>query len=106
MDWSATLGNNPNRPITQKPVATHQRLKLSNKDKLAIELNGFWSNAQPCAPHYEILKQPTRGKLLGIPPNLTYVTDSHSQGTDHFIYRVNDDLGSSNAASVMIDIAP
>lgn len=108
LDWSTTLGNNPYRHITQKPVALHQRLTLSNKDRIQIELNGSWSkNNKTLAltSRYEILRKPKLGNLLGTPPNLTYVPHPHKKGTDHFIYRVCDNEGSSNAASVIIDIA-
>lgn len=105
LDWSATLGNNPMRLITQKPVATHQRLMVSSKDKILIELNGSWSkNIKPLVLRYEILKKPKLGKLLGTAPNLTYIPHPNKQGTDHFVYRVRDNEGSSNAASVIIDI--
>jgi sialate O-acetylesterase len=106
LDWSATLGNNPMRLITQKPVAIHQRLSLSNKNNIVIELNGSWSkNIKPLVLRYEILKEPKLGKLIGTAPSLTYIPHPDTQGTDHFVYRVRDNEGSSNPASVIIDIA-
>lgn len=104
-DWSRTLGNDPRRPIAQKPVATHQRLSLSNNKEIPIKLNGRWSkNAAPRQQEYEIVTKPKLGKLTGTPPNLVYVPHSREHGTDHFIYRVKDEAGSSNTASVIIDI--
>jgi sialate O-acetylesterase len=104
-DWSATLGNNPKRPITQKPVATHQRFKLSSKDKVAIKLSGRWhKNAAPQIQQYEILRKPKLGRLTGMPPNLTYIPHNRKHGTDSFTYQVSDESGRSRPASVIIDI--
>jgi sialate O-acetylesterase len=105
-DWSRTLGNDPRRPITQKPVATHQRVKLTGNNEMTINLNGRWSkNAKPQLQEYEILIKPKLGKLVGLPPNLTYVAHTEEQGTDRFVYQVKDEAGISNAASIVIDIA-
>lgn len=102
-DWSATLGNNPKRPIHQLPVATHQRLSITTDNELAVTLGAQWVTTKtPENVVYEIVGKPKFGKLTGTPPNLTY--QASKKGVDKIVFRVKFDSLPSNTASIIIDI--
>lgn len=103
IDWSATLGNNPKRPIQQLPVATHQRLSVTTDNTLAVHLDTQWvSNRTAKSVVYEILEKPKFGKLSGTPPHLTY--QPTKKGVDKIVFKVKFNSLPSNTASIVIDI--
>jgi large repetitive protein len=55
---------------------------------------------------YSIVGQPTKGKLTGTAPNLTYVPNSDANGSDSFTFRASDGAANSNTATVSIVITP
>ncbi len=103
LDWSATLGNNPKRPIKQLPVATHERLSVTTNNEIALNLGAQWAkNAIPQHAVYEILEKPKFGRLTGTPPNLRY--QANKQGVDKIVFKVKIGELQSNSASIIIDI--
>jgi sialate O-acetylesterase len=103
LDWSATLGNNPKRPIQQLPVALHQRLSVAANNSLAVTLGTQWAkNKTPENAVYEILEKPKFGTLTGTPPHLSY--QARKPGLDKIVFRVKFDSLPSNIASILIDI--
>ncbi|HEX2084288.1 MAG TPA: Ig-like domain-containing protein [Solirubrobacteraceae bacterium] len=53
-----------------------------------------------------ITKQPLRGKLTGVPPEVTYTPNLGYLGPDHFTFKATDDKAESNAAQISIDVVP
>ncbi|MBC7343964.1 MAG: Ig-like domain-containing protein [Clostridia bacterium] len=55
---------------------------------------------------FELLDQPSRGKLLGAPPHLIYWPDKDFVGTERFSFRVIDPYGAFDIGFVEIRISP
>jgi len=104
-DWSATLGNNPKRPIKQLPVALHQQHTVATGDEVSIELLArLYDNHLPQLAVYEIIEQPKHGILRGTPPKLTYTAKINASGRDKLTFRAKFDTLTSNPASIVFDI--
>ena len=55
---------------------------------------------------YIMVGQPSKGKLTGTAPNLTYVPNPDANGSDSFTFRASDGAANSNTATVSIVITP
>jgi len=62
------------------------------------------SNEARAALQYTILTPPALGTLRGIAPNLTYTPNPDVNGSDSFVFRVDDQYGRSATATVSINI--
>jgi hypothetical protein len=62
------------------------------------------SNQARAALQYTILTPPALGTLRGIAPNLTYTPNPDVNGSDSFVFRVDDQYGRSATATVAINI--
>ena len=62
------------------------------------------SNEARAALQYTILTPPALGTLRGIAPNLTYTPNPDVNGSDSFVFRVDDQYGRSATATVAINI--
>jgi hypothetical protein len=62
------------------------------------------SNEARAALQYTILTPPALGTLRGIAPNLTYIPNPDVNGSDSFVFRVDDQYGRSATATVAINI--
>ena len=104
-DWSATLGNNPKRPIKQVPVAIHKRINAVLGTPISVELQGHWCKNTPSeARKFKLISKPKMGDLKGVAPNLIYHPHAEKTGTDRFTYRVSNQFSTSNLATIIIDV--
>jgi regulation of enolase protein 1 (concanavalin A-like superfamily) len=55
---------------------------------------------------WSIVSGPTKGKLSGTAPNLTYTPNSDTNGADSFTYKANDGSANSTDATVSITVTP
>jgi len=53
---------------------------------------------------YEIVEEPTHGKIVGTLPNIKYIPEKGYVGSDSFSYKVNDGSLDSNIAKVNIEV--
>ncbi|MCS6839199.1 MAG: Ig-like domain-containing protein [Roseiflexus sp.] len=89
-------------PETPPLVANDTLLSTQEDQPLSITLPV--SNDARAALQYTILTPPTRGVLRGIAPNLTYIPDPNANGSDSFVFRVDDQYGRSATATVSINV--
>ena len=55
---------------------------------------------------YRVISNPTHGRLSGVAPNLTYTPDPDYSGPDSFTFRASDGQFESDAATVVLYVAP
>ena len=89
-------------PETPSLIANDVSLNTQEDQSLAITLPV--SNNALAALQYTILTPPTLGALRGIAPNLTYLPNPNVNGSDSFVFRVDDQYGRSATATVSINI--
>lgn len=86
------------------PVAVSQTITLDEDTSATIKLTGSDPNDDPIK--FKLLTQPRYGNLTGEPPNLTYVPYENYNGTDSFIFLVQDGKTSSRFATISFAIRP
>lgn len=92
----------PNTPPTAiSPPAPHE-VNLAVTHPIVLKAtdseNSFLS--------YAVTSPPTKGKLSGQPPYLTYTSDYGFSGEDSFTFQVTDSEGLTDSATVLINVAP
>jgi hypothetical protein len=55
---------------------------------------------------YTIVSNPTKGTLIGTPPNLTYLPNTNAVGSDTFTFKANDGAEDSILATVTVTVTP
>jgi hypothetical protein len=90
----------PNLP----PVAYPQTLSLPEDTSLNITLTGCDPEGAPLSFH--ILEPPDHGTLSGTPPQLIYQPFTNFNGTDAFVFQVNDGRTNSVPATVTLTVRP
>ncbi|MCC7375359.1 MAG: tandem-95 repeat protein [Verrucomicrobiales bacterium] len=90
--------------VNDRPIATPATLSLTENTAATLVLKGTDVEGSPLT--YAIATQPSKGKLTGTAPNLTYTPSTNFNGTDSFTFTVSDGLLTSTAASVTFNIAP
>lgn len=90
--------------INSPPVANSQNVNAVEDQSQGITLTATDANGQNLT--FSIVSNPTKGALIGSPPNLTYVPQNNQNGPDSFTFQANDGLASSATATVSISIAP
>jgi hypothetical protein len=86
------------------PIADNQAVEVTAGEPKRITLNG--SDPKGAKLSYQVVQNPKKGRLTGIPPQLTYTADQTASGSDSFNFKVNDgQKDSEKAASVTIEIA-
>ena len=90
--------NKANEP----PVAVAQSVTVTAGEIATLTLSG--SDPEGAALKYEVLSQPSKGRLSGTAPALTYVTDRNASGSDSFTFRVSDGATVSAMATVSLTI--
>jgi chitodextrinase len=94
--FNAIVVNTP--PTTQNiSVSTNQDTN-ANFTLSANDANGDFLT-------YTVMAGPSKGTLMGVEPNLTYVPNTGYFGSDSFSYKVNDGTIDSNISTVTINIA-
>ena len=86
--------------VTNWPaIAYPQSVTMVQNTNLAITLTGTGNNST-----YAIATPPTHGTLSGTPPYVTYTPATNYNGSDSFIFVVNNGLSNSAPATVSIAI--
>jgi streptogramin lyase len=86
--------------VNDPPIANSDKIKVDEDSSIQITLKGSDPEGEPIT--FEIVSNPSNGKLTGIIPNLTYTPTANYSGTDSFTFKVND--GSSDSPQAKIDI--
>ncbi|QJE98981.1 Ig-like domain-containing protein [Luteolibacter luteus] len=93
----------PGTPNTA-PEALSTGLTLEEEGQQDLTLSA--SDAESDALTYAIVSSPSKGTLLGSPPNLTYRAGLNQSGSDSFSFRVSDGVLESAVATVSVIITP
>jgi len=88
--------------INDSPVADGQSITADEDSNAVITITG--SDIDGDVLTYQIVTQPTNGALTGTVPNITYLPNQNYNGTDSFIFRVNDGAADSVDATVQITV--
>ncbi|NOT63534.1 MAG: tandem-95 repeat protein, partial [Acidobacteria bacterium] len=88
----------PNRA----PVAADQTVFTNEDEAKTFTLNGTDADNNPLT--WMVLTQPTKGKLTGTPPNLTYTPDANYFGRDSFTFKASDGKLESRVATLNLQI--
>jgi hypothetical protein len=91
-------------PVNDTPVATASTLTTLEDTTLTLSLGGSDKENSPLS--FSIVTPPTRGKLIGTAPNLTYQPDADFHGTDSFVFTVSDGSLTSAPATVSLTVTP
>ncbi|MES2660436.1 MAG: Ig-like domain-containing protein [Verrucomicrobiota bacterium] len=90
--------------INDAPVAVSKSVTTEEDTPLPITLTG--SDVENNALSFTVLSNPTKGTLIGTPPNLTYQPADGVTGSDQFTFKANDGSADSTTATVSININP
>ena len=88
--------------VNEPPVAVAQTVTVTAGEAARLTLRG--SDPEGAALKYEVVSQPSKGRLSGTAPALTYATDRNASGSDSFTFRVNDGTTNSAVAAVSVTI--
>jgi hypothetical protein len=88
--------------VADAPVAENQTLETDEDTALAIALVASDTDRDPLT--FRIERPPARGSLSGKPPDLWYVPNADYNGSDSFVFAVNDGRGGSDTGTVSIRI--
>ena len=88
-------------PVNDAPVANSQSIVTPEDTASAITLAG--TDVEGSVLTYTVVSGPTKGTLTGTAPNLSYTPNANANGSDSFIFKVND--GSFDSAEVSVSIA-
>jgi hypothetical protein len=91
-------------PVEDPPTAIDQSISLLADARLNMILSG--ADPEGGILKYSIVREPSKGILVGIPPLVLYVPLLGSQGADSFDFRVTDVAGLSSVGTVQISILP
>ncbi len=91
-------------PVNDAPVANAQSLSTAEDTPLAVSVSG--SDVEGSALSYSLVTAPSKGSLSGTLPNVTYTPQANYNGSDSFVFRVNDGSTNSANATVSISVTP
>ncbi len=91
-------------PANQLPVADSLSLTLNEDASLNIALTGRDPEAEPIS--FRVTTNPQNGSLSGTPPNVVYTPSANFNGTDTFLFKVNDGIADSAAATITLTVNP
>ncbi len=92
------------QPVNDAPIAVATPVRLDEDTPAKISLIGTDVDGDPLT--YEIVGQPSRGKLIGTPPNLIYAPDQDFFGNDSFQFVARDAKSQSAPATFPINVLP
>jgi len=84
------------------PVARDDNVATDEDSSLSITLEGYDENEDELT--YDIVTNPSHGKLSGTVPNVSYTPNPDFSGSDSFTFKVNDKTADSNAATISITV--
>ncbi len=90
--------------MNDAPVATASALTTLEDTALTLSLGGSDKENSPLS--FSIVTPPTRGKLIGTAPNLTYQPDADFHGTDSLVFTVSDGSLTSAPATLSLTVTP
>jgi RHS repeat-associated protein len=89
-------------PANDTPKATSQQVETLEDTEVSVLLEA--SDVEDDALTYSVLRSPEHGTLTGSAPALVYVPAPNYNGSDSFVFRVNDGESDSNEALVEINV--
>lgn len=90
--------------LNTAPVALPAALTLEEEGQATITLSA--DDAESDSLSYTIVSPPSKGTLLGSPPNLTYRAGTNQAGGDSFSFRAFDGVLQSEVVTVNVTITP
>jgi large repetitive protein len=90
--------------VNDSPKANDTRVTTQEDTNVSITLTGCDPDGDTLV--YSIVKGPSKGKLTGTGPNLSYTPNENFNGTDSFTFKVNDGKIDSDEATVEIKLLP
>jgi len=92
------------KAVNDPPTANDDSVTTQEDTLVSITLAG--SDPDGDAMSYSVVKDPSHGSLSGTGPNLTYTPNANFNGSDSFLFKVNDGTVDSAAATVSITVRP
>jgi hypothetical protein len=91
-------------PVNDAPIADPQAITTDEDIPVNIVLTGSDPDEDPLT--FSVVTSPTHGTLNGVAPNLTYTPNPDYNGSDIFLFLVNDGVQNSLPAEVSLAINP
>jgi hypothetical protein len=91
-------------PKYSAPTAFPQEINLDEDSPTPVVLAGF--HPDTTKPTYRIVRSPTRGRLSGTAPNLTYSPNANLNGPDSFEFTVQNGTTISEPSVVQLNVLP
>ncbi|MFH1882192.1 MAG: Ig-like domain-containing protein [Planctomycetota bacterium] len=92
------------KAVNDPPTANDGSVTTQEDTLVSITLAGCDPDGD--ALSYSVVKDPSHGSLSGTGPNLTYTPNANFNGSDSFLFKVNDGTVDSAAATVSIQLKP
>ncbi|MEE8577477.1 MAG: Ig-like domain-containing protein, partial [candidate division Zixibacteria bacterium] len=92
------------KAVNDPPTAIDGSVTTQEDTLVSITLAGCDPDGD--ALSYSVVKDPSHGSLSGTAPNLTYTPNANFNGSDSFLFNVNDGTVDSAAATVSIKLKP
>jgi len=92
------------KAVNDPPTANDDSVTTQEDTLVSITLAGCDLDGD--ALIYSVVKGPSHGSLSGTGPNLTYTPNANFNGSDSFLFKVNDGTVDSAAATVSITLKP
>jgi len=90
------------KAVNDPPTANDDNVTTQEDTLVSITLAGCDPDGD--ALSYSVVKGPSNGSLSGTGPNLTYTSNANFNGSDSFLFKVNDGTVDSAAATVSITL--
>ncbi len=92
------------KAVNDPPMANDISVTTLEDTLVAITLSGCDPDGDMLS--YSVVKGPSHGSLSGTGPNLTYTPNEDFNGSDSFLFKVNDGTVDSAASTVSITVKP
>ncbi len=92
------------KAVNDPPTANDNSVTTQEDTLVSITLAGCDPDGD--ALSYSVVKGPSHGNLSGTGPNLTYTPNANFNGSDSFLFKVNDGTVDSATATVSIQLKP
>jgi len=92
------------KAVNDPPIAIDDSVTTQEDTLVSITLAGRDPDGD--ALSYSVVKDPSHGRLSGTGPNLTYTPNENFNGSDSFLFNVNDGTVDSATATVSIKLIP
>ncbi len=92
------------KAVNDPPTANDDSVTTQEDTLVSITLAGCDPDGDVLS--YSVVKGPSHGSLSGTGPNLTYTPNANFNGSDSFLFKVNDGTVDSATATVSITLKP